>query len=157
MGKSENQHLQSHCRFDKTFTEMFLEWSSTKYIFFVITSEFDWLPWQPKGKICKTNIKKILRSCVGNKAKLYRIVSNISFNKKKKFLLLLFKHFGFYGNLKFPLTYNWKSENCDLLLSHCRYFDKSFTEMFVEWSSTKHIILVQTSLTLVVKATLNFH
>ena len=30
----------------------------------------------------------------------------------------------------FPLTYNGKRENWPLLLSHCRYFDKSFTEMF---------------------------
>ena len=35
-------------------------------------------------------------------------------------------------NLKFPLTYNGKSEHLDLLLSHCWYFDKSFAEMFVE-------------------------
>ena len=31
------------------------------------------------------------------------------------------------------------------MLSHCRYFDKTFAERFVEWSSTKHIILDQTS------------
>ena len=43
-------------------------------------------------------------------------------------------HLGCYGNLKFPLTYNGKSD-WDLVLSHCRYFDKSFTEMFVELSS----------------------
>ena len=54
-------------------------------------------------------------------------------------------NFGCYGNFKFPLSYNGKSENWDLLLSHCKYFDKSFTEMFVEWLSTKHIILDQTS------------
>ena len=41
-------------------------------------------------------------------------------------------HFGGYGNLKFPLTYNGKSENWDLLLSHCGNFDKIFTEMFLE-------------------------
>ena len=46
-------------------------------------------------------------------------------------------------HLKFPLTYTGKSESWDLLLSHCRCFDKSFTEMFVEWSSVKHIMLVQ--------------
>ena len=39
----------SHCRYvDKSFTEMFLELSSTKHEF-VQTAEFDWLPWQPKG------------------------------------------------------------------------------------------------------------
>ena len=58
-------------------------------------------------------------------------------------------HFSCYGNLMFPLAYNGKSENWDFLLSHCRYYDKSFTEMFVEWSSTKPIILVKTSIWLV--------
>ena len=29
------------------------------------------------------------------------------------------------------------------MLSHYRYFDKRFTEMFLEWPSTKHIIFVQ--------------
>ena len=38
-----------------------------------------------------------------------------------------------------------KNEHCHLLLSHCRYFDKSFTEMFLEWSSTKHTFFVVTS------------
>ena len=33
----------------------------------------------------------------------------------------------------------WINENWHLLLSYCRYFDKSFTKMFLEWSSTKHI------------------
>ena len=38
---------------------MFIEWSSTKHTCFVVTSEFYWLPWQPKVKICKKkNIKK---------------------------------------------------------------------------------------------------
>ena len=54
------------------------------------------------------------------------------------FLLPLLKHFGCYGNWKFPLTYNKKSENWYLLLSHCRYFDKSFAQIF-ELSSTKYI------------------
>ena len=31
------------------------------------------------------------------------------------------------------------------MLSHCGYFDKGFTEMVVEWSPTKHTILVQIS------------
>ena len=61
-----------------------------------------------------------------------RIVSNNSLYKIL-FLLPLLKHF--------RLTYNGKRENWDLLLSHCRYFDKSFAAMFVEWSSAKHIIL----------------
>ena len=60
-------------------------------------------------------------------------------------LLLLFVCFGFYDNLKFPLTYNGKNENWHLLLSHCRYFDKSFAEMFLEKSSTKPINCVHTA------------
>ena len=35
-----------------------------------------------------------------------------------------------YGNLKFQFAYNGKMENWPLLLSHCRYFDNRFTEMF---------------------------
>ena len=54
-------------------------------------------------------------------------------------------YFGCYGNLKFLLTYNGKSENWSFLLSYYRYFDKNFIEMFPEWSSTKHIGFVQTS------------
>ena len=30
-----------------------------------------------------------------------------------------------------PFTYNGKSENWHLLLSHCKYFDKSLTEKFL--------------------------
>ena len=43
------------------------------------------------------------------------------------------------------MTYNGKNENWHLLLSHCRYFDKSFTEMFLEWSSTNHMNFVHIS------------
>ena len=78
MGKNENWHLLlSQCRFfDKTFTEMFLEWSSTKHTFFVVTAKFDWLPWQPKGKICeKINSSEAVW---GIKLNLWRIVSNIN-------------------------------------------------------------------------------
>ena len=39
---------------------------------------------------------------------------------------------GCYGSLKLPFTYNGKSENWHLLLSNGRYFDKSFTEKFLE-------------------------
>ena len=46
----------------------------------------------------------------GKKLKLCRIVSNNSLYKKV-FLLTLVKHFCCYGNLKFRLTYNGKSEN----------------------------------------------
>ena len=35
------------------------------------------------------------------------------------------------GDLHLPLTYNGEKENWPLLLSYYRYFDKSFTEMFL--------------------------
>ena len=60
------------------------------------------------------------------------------------FLLPLLKHFGCYGNLK--VSINLQLEKWKLrFIAHCRYFDKSFTEMFVELSSMKHNILVETS------------
>ena len=49
------------------------------------------------------------------------------------FLLPLLMCFCCYGNLKFPLACSGKNENWHLLLSHCRYFGKSFSEMFVFW------------------------
>ena len=58
------------------------------------------------------------------------------------FLLQSYKNSGGYG---LPLTYNEKNENWHILLCLCRYFDKGFTEMSIEQSSTKYIILVQTS------------
>ena len=87
----------------------------------------------------RQNLRKIfknqLRAVWGIKLKLCSIVSNISLYRNMYihilFLLPLLMHFGCYGNLKFPLTYNGKNANWDLLLSHCRYFDKSFTEMFL--------------------------
>ena len=51
---------------------------------------------------------------------------------KMMFLLPLLMHFHCDGNLKFPLTYNGKSENWPLFLCHCRYSDKHFTETFLE-------------------------
>ena len=60
------------------------------------------------------------------------------------FLLPLFKYFGCYVNLNFPLTYNVKNENLHLLLLGHLTADiltKAFSEMCVEWCSTKHIFL----------------
>ena len=37
-----------------------------------------------------------------------------------------------YGNSTFSIDLNGKSKNWLLLLSHCRYFDKKFTEMYRE-------------------------
>ena len=51
MVKNENWRLLRRNRqyFDKSFSEMFLEWSSTNHMHFVQISDFDWLPWQPKS------------------------------------------------------------------------------------------------------------
>ena len=116
---------------------MFLEWSSSKHTFFVITS-FDWLPWQPIGKICEKYLKINSSEAVwGIKLKLCSIVSNIILYKMFVFYLPLLMHFGCCGNLKFPLTYNGKSENWDLLLYHCRNFDTFYRN--VPW-----VVLYQT-------------
>ena len=79
-------------------------------------------------------------------------------NMRQGELIILFlsqsdKNSGCYGNLQLPLTYNWKNENWHLLLYQCRYFDKTFTEMFLEWSSTKHNFCPNLSFLLVVMAT----
>ena len=63
----------------------------------------------------------------------------LAFTKLMCVCLQLLLYFSCYGNIKFLFTYNWKSENKSLLLSHCRYLDKSFTGMFLEYQ------LVQTS------------
>ena len=49
--KKKNWHLLLfHCRyFYKRFSEIFVEWSSTKHILFVLTSQFHWLSWQSKN------------------------------------------------------------------------------------------------------------
>ena len=41
---------------------------------------------------------------------------------------------GCYGNLQLTLAYNGRNEKWHLLLIHCRYFDKSFTEISLEKS-----------------------
>ena len=50
----ENVKIEINCYLTaqiltKVFSEMFDEWSSTKHIILVQTSQFDWFPWQPKG------------------------------------------------------------------------------------------------------------
>ena len=54
-GKNENLHLLLfHCRyFDESFLEMFDEWSSTKLVLFVRTSQFDWWSWNQKAEFAK--------------------------------------------------------------------------------------------------------
>ena len=47
-----------------------------------------------------------------------------------------------YGNFKFPQVYNGKSESRPLFLSDYRYFDISFTVMFVEHIKSKLLNLI---------------
>ena len=72
---------------------------------------------------------------------------SISLCENMIFIAVAFKYFACYGRqLKVSIDlHSGKNENWHLFLSHCRYFDKSFSEMFVEWASTKHILFVQTS------------
>ena len=90
----------------------------------------------------KNNIKKsstCTLKAFGDKAETFAEMFITLASTKMVFLLSLLMCFRCYGNLKFPLTYNGKIENWHLLLSHRRYFDKSFSEIFVEWSSTKYV------------------
>ena len=66
----------------------------------------------------------LLRNHKGNKVEtLQKCLSDWCF------LLLLVECFHCCASLNSPLAYNGKRENWSLLLSHCRYFDESFTEM----------------------------
>ena len=75
------------------------------------------------------------------KLKLY----NISLYKKYVFYCSCSRHYAFVAmaNFNFHRLNNGKSESRPLFLSHCRYFDKSFSEMFL--ASTKHMNFVQTA------------
>ena len=98
-----------------------------------------WLVAMATKRINLREKKKI----ISIKLKLCRNVHNISLYKNNDFIAvahvlpLLWQL-----SCKFPLTYNGKSENWHLLISHCRYFDKSFSEIFVEWSSAKPLNLI---------------
>ena len=59
---------------------------------------------------------------------------------RNMFFVAVFMCFRHYGNLK---AYNGKSESRPLFLSHCRYSDKSFTDTFLDLSSTKYMNFVQ--------------
>ena len=147
MGKNENWHLLlSHCSyFDKVLQKCSLTGPLQNIPFFIVTLLIWLVTMATKRQNLRRNIKKINSSeAVWRiKQKLCRIGVLLTTASTKFFLLPLLKHCGCYGNLKFPLNYNGKRENWDLLLSHCRYFDKSSAEMFVEWSSAKYIILDQ--------------
>ena len=63
----------------------------------------------------------------GMKLKLCRNFHNISLYKIV-FLLPLGMGFRRYGKLKFPYTFNGKSESRPLFMSHCGYFEKKKKE-----------------------------
>ena len=92
---------------------------------FVQIAEFDWLPWQHKGEIFEKNLKIFSEIIRAMKLKLCIDVHDISLY------------------IKYVPTNNGKSGNWHLFLCYCRYFDKSFTEMFLESSSTNHMNFVQ--------------
>ena len=58
-------------------TEMFLEKSSTIHMNFVQIAEFDWLPWQRKGKLSKNNSKFFSSEAIRGVLKLSIHVHNI--------------------------------------------------------------------------------
>ena len=99
-------------------------------------TDFDWLPWQPKGYIFENIIQKSFfsKAIEEMKLKLCLNVHDISLYINSvviivaHVLLLLWQ-------LKISIytyTYNEKSGNWHLFLCYCRYFDKSVTEMFLE-------------------------
>ena len=62
-----------------SFTEMFLEQSSTNLMNFVQIADFDWLPWQPKGKFSNKYSKMFFSEAIrGIKLKLCINVHDIS-------------------------------------------------------------------------------
>ena len=96
----------------------------------------------------KTHLKIISSDAIRG-IKLNLCINIILTSTKSIFLLQLLMYFRCYANLKFPLIYNRKSKNWHLLLFHVRYFDKSSSEMFVEWSSSKHILFFSKPLNLI--------
>ena len=71
----------------KVFLEMFDEWSSTKHILFVQTSQFDWLSWQPK----RLNLRKIFKNQLRSYMReLCRHVHSISFYKSIVFIAVAY-------------------------------------------------------------------
>ena len=89
MGKNENWHLLlSHCRYcDKSLTEMFLLWSSTKHTFNVVTLNLIGYHSNQKAKFAKKYKKSTPQKLFGGiKLNFCRIVSNNSLYKKNVFI-----------------------------------------------------------------------
>ena len=105
--------------FWQSFKETFLELSSSNHMKFVQTIELDCLPLlscQQKCYICEKKKKKKNNNNKNNSSPQKPqggwswIFVEILASAKIVFLLPLLMCFRRYGNLKFPLTYNGKSE-----------------------------------------------
>ena len=108
------------------------------------------LIWLVAMAIEKANLEKQYQTIIYSEAirwiklKRCRNIHSISLYKNDVLLPLLI-YFRCYGNLTFPLTYNEKSENWHKCCLIADILTKMFWEMFVEGSSTKYILFVQTS------------
>ena len=74
-------------------------------------------------KYSKINSPEAIRWISWNFAEMF---ITLAATKTVFFFLPLLMCFPCYGNLKFPWTSNKKSESRSLLLSRCRYFDRTF-------------------------------
>ena len=134
-GKNETCHslLSLSDILTKGFTEFLCSWSSPLLTLLILSKLLNMIGCHGnrKAKFAKKNWKIINSEAIREmKLKLRRNVHNITLIKFH-FLLSLFMCFRCQGKLKFPLTCNVKNETWQWLLSHCRYFDKSFSEMFI--------------------------
>ena len=131
-GKSENWPLLlCHCRyFDKGLKKCSCSNPLPNVSFLSKSLNLIGCHVNRKAKFEKQYSKIISSEAIrGIMLKFYRNVCCISLHKNGVLLPLLMR-FHCYG--KFPWTYNGESKNWSLLLCHCRYVYKSFTEMFVE-------------------------
>ena len=141
MGKNENWHLLlSHTRyFDRLLQKCSLNfYKNVLWVVFYQTYHFccNLLIWlvtmATKSQDLRKNIQKSTPQKLfwGIKLKPCRIVS-ININ--------LYRHCGCYGKFKFPLTYNGKSENWDLLLSHCSVLTKYLQKRLIWFHGNRKV------------------
>ena len=112
-------------------------------IYFCVSTDILTFKFKKKKKKKKSFFSEAIR---GMKLKLCINVHDISLYINCFFFLMsLPMCFRCYGNSNFPYTcsYNGKKGNWHLFLCYCRYFDKSFTEMFLEKSSINRMNFVQ--------------